>query len=108
MANYPWFPEILGGPLGPCSAKYSAGCMHFPPQRCLLEYSGALYTDVFGYVQSAYLWDECWPPGEVLVQINFILVLCKKCLPKTHGAVLQLDKFFPKESFKFDWSSQAS
>lgn len=53
MANYPWFPEICGGLLGPCPAKYSAGCMHFPPQRCLLEYSLALCANVFGCVQSA-------------------------------------------------------
>lgn len=89
MANYPWFPEIRGGPLGPCPAKYSAGCMHFPPQRCLLEYSAALCTDVFGCVQSAYVWDESWPPGQVLVKICFVLVLCKECFPKTHWAIPQ-------------------
>lgn len=104
MANYPWFPEIRGGPFGPCPAKYSAGCMHFPPRRRLLECPLALCADVFGCVQSAYVWDESCPPGEVLVQIYFILVLRKKCPPKSHWATLQPDKFFPQEFFKFEWS----
>lgn len=108
MANYPWFPEIRGGPLGPCPVKYSAGCMHFPPQRCLLDYSRAVYPDLFGCIQSVCLQDECRLPGEVLVQINFILVPCEKCLAKTHWAVLQPDECFPQAVFKSDWSSQAS
>lgn len=49
------FQKSVEASLSPCPAKYSAGCMHFPPQRCLLEYSVPLYTDVFGCVQSAYL-----------------------------------------------------
>ena len=101
MANYPWFPEICGGLLGPCPAKDSAGCMHFPPQRCLLEYSVALCANVFGCVQSAYMWDESGPPRKVLVQIYSFLVLWKKCSPKTLWETLEPRNFFPQEFFKF-------
>lgn len=53
MANYPWSPEIRGGPLGPCPAKYSAFCMHLAPQRCLLGDSLALCIGVLSCVQCA-------------------------------------------------------
>ena len=101
MANYPWFPEICGGLLGPCPAKYSAGCMHFPPRRCLLEYSLAWCANVFGCVQSAYTWAESWPPGKILVQIYSLPVLWKKCPPQTRWATLEPHNFFRKEFFKF-------
>lgn len=47
------FQKSVEAPSAPCPAKYSAGCMHFPPQRCHFEYSAALCTDVC-CVQSAY------------------------------------------------------
>lgn len=49
------FPKSMEAPLGPCSAEYSAACMHSPPQRCLLENSLALCVSVFRCVQYAQL-----------------------------------------------------
>lgn len=65
MANYPWSPEIRGGPLGPCPAKNSAVCMHLAPQRCLLEDSLALCVGVFSCIQYAQVREESvghWEP----------------------------------------------
>lgn len=85
MANYPWFLEIRGGPLGPCPAKYSAVCMHFPIRRCRLEYSSALSADGFGGVQSAYTQDESWAPAEAPAHLSFILCCVRNASPNDTG-----------------------
>lgn len=87
MANYPWFPEIHGGTLGPCPAKYSAGSMHSHLRDVCLNIwrHCVLMCLVFCSLPTCGM--NLGLQGEVLVQI-FILVLHKKYLLKTYWEIL--------------------